>query len=178
MASPAFRVRPATRGDLTSIVEIYNHYVAHTPVTFEIAPTRPEERLDWFNEHSGPGRYRLLVATLDDGRIVGWATSSRFRPRAAYDTSVESSVYCRPGFEGQGIGSMLYEALFRAIREEDIERILAGITLPNPASVRLHHRFGFRRVGVFHRVGRKFGRYWDVAWFERPLRAEPASDAE
>jgi phosphinothricin acetyltransferase len=150
-------------------VEIYNHYVATSPATFEVSPVRRDDRVGWFHEHSNGGRYRLMVATEGADRVVGWATSSRFRPRAAYDTSVEASVYCRDGRSGRGIGSRLYATLFRAIAGEDIERILAGIALPNPASVALHQSFGFRRVGVFHRVGRKFERYWDVAWYERPL---------
>lgn len=148
---------------------MYNHYVEQTPVTFEVSSVRPAERSVWLREHSSGSRYRLWVAVDGSDRVVGWATSSPFRPRAAYATTVEASVYCRPGFVGLGIGSRLYRELFASIQDEDIERIVAGVTLPNPASVRLHRGFGFRRVGTFHRVGRKFDRYWDVAWFERPL---------
>ncbi|HLN50439.1 MAG TPA: GNAT family N-acetyltransferase [Thermoplasmata archaeon] len=166
-------VRPGHWSDLEELVTVYNHYVERTPVTFEVSPVRPSGRVSWLREHSSGGRYRLLVATSRSDRLLGWATSSPFRPRAAYDTTVESSVYCRPESVGRGIGSRLYAALFEALREEDIERIVAGVTLPNPASVRLHRRFGFRRVGTFHRVGRKFDRYWDVAWFERPARRSP-----
>jgi phosphinothricin acetyltransferase len=142
-------------------------------------PLIAEERRPWLEQHRSGGRHRLLVA-VEGSRIVGWATTSPFRPRAAYATTVESSVYCAPEHLGRGIGSRLYRALFEAIAQEDIERIVAGITLPNPASLRLHRRFGFRRVGTFHRVGRKFDRYWDVAWFERSLRsgAGPDSRAE
>ncbi len=172
MASLRISVRPGQKADLAAVLEIYNHYVEVSPATFEVAPVRVAERAGWFREHDSRGRYRLWVATDPGGRLVGWATSSPFRPRAAYATTVESSVYCRAGFEGHGIGSRLYESLFRSIQNEDIERVVAGITLPNPASVRLHRRFGFRRVGTFHRVGRKFGTYWDVAWFERPFRLE------
>jgi phosphinothricin acetyltransferase len=153
-------------------VEVYNHYVERTPVTFEVTPVRPADRIAWFREHSSGGRYRLIVATDRRGRVVGWATSSPFRPRAAYQTTVETSVYCRADSVGHGVGSRLYESLFASIQKEDIERVVAGITLPNRASVHLHRRFGFRRVGTFHRVGRKLGRYWDVAWFERPLHTE------
>ena len=164
------RVRPGRSADLPSVLDVYNHYVERSPATFEVALVRPSERAGWLHEHLAGGRYRLWVATDPEGLLVGWATSSPFRPRAAYATTVESSVYCRAGYEGRGIGSRLYESLFRSIAEEDIERVVAGITLPNPASVRLHRRFGFHRVGTFHRVGRKFDRFWDVAWFERPLR--------
>ena len=163
-------MRPGRSRDLGQVNATYNHYVERTAVTFEVSPVSASTRRTWFREHSGPGRYRFLVATDKEEHVLGWATSSPFRPRAAYATTVESSVYCRADSAGQGVGTVLYEALFRSIQEEDIERIVAGITLPNPASVRLHRRFGFQRVGIFHRVGRKFGRYWDVAWFERPLR--------
>ena len=170
------RVRPGERADLGEIVAIYNHYVTRTPITFETVPVRPEERTAWLDEHREKGPHRIQVATGRNDRVIGWATTSSFRPRAAYATTVESSVYCHPEARGQGVGSRLYASLFRSIEEEDIERIVAGITLPNPASVALHHRFGFRSVGVFTRVGRKLGRYWDVAWYERPLRLRTALD--
>ena len=110
------------------------------------------------------------MAADPDGTLLGYATTSRWRPKAAYDTTVESSVYCRPDVVGRGIGSALYSALFESLAGEDIHRIVAGVSQPNPASVALHLRFGFRQVGVFSNVGRKFGEYWDVAWFERPLK--------
>jgi phosphinothricin acetyltransferase len=74
-----------------------------------------------------------------------------------------------PEWTGHGIGRMLYERLFAALAEEDVHRAYAGITLPNPASVGLHERFGFTRIGVFTHAGRKFGRYWDVVWYEKQL---------
>ena len=174
---PAFTIRPADREDLAEILRIYNHYVERSPATFEVVPVQAEDRRGWLDEHTGGGRYRLLVATDSRAEVVGWATSSRFRPRAAYDTSVESSVYCRHGFQGRGIGTALYRALFQLLRSEDIERFVAGITLPNPASIRLHRGFGFRPVGTFHRIGRKFGRYWDVEWYERSARETLGPDA-
>ena len=84
---------------------------------------------------------------------------------------MEASIYCAPERVGRGIGTSLYRALFKAIAGEDINRIVAGITLPNDASVALHRSFGFTQVGVFTQNGRKFERYWEVAWFERPLVA-------
>ena len=143
-----------------------------TVATFEVTPVGAEERLPWLREHAGGGPHRLVLARDEGDQVVGWATTSSFRPRAAYATTVESSVYCRPGYEGRGVGSRLYGFLFASIESEDIERIVAGVALPNPASLALHARFGFRPVGTFTRVGRKFGRYWDVTWLERPLRSE------
>ena len=160
-------VRPASPADLARIVEIYNHYVLASPVTFDVEPLNVEQRSVWFREHSSGGRHRLLVADEEE-RVVGYATTSQFRERAAYNTTVEASVYCAPDAVGRGIGSALYRALFAAIAFEDINRVVAGITLPNPASIALHRSFGFVQVGVFTQVGRKFNRYWDVAWFERP----------
>ncbi len=95
-----------------------------------------------------------------------------FRPRAGYATTIGSSVYVRLDQLGHGPGTRLHATLFDSARAEAIERTMAGIALPNPASESLHRRFGFRRIGVFRRVGRKFGRFGDVAWFERGREAD------
>jgi phosphinothricin acetyltransferase len=162
-------IRAATLDDLPALTDIYNHYIIHTPITFDLQPYTPEARRGWFDEHAAGGRHRLLVAVSTAGEVLGYATSSRWRPKAAYDTTVESSIYCRMGATGQRIGTQLYGALFEAISEHDVHRIVAGMTLPNRASMSLHERFGFTRVGEFAEVGRKFGRYWDVAWYQRPM---------
>jgi phosphinothricin acetyltransferase len=162
------RIRSAARADLVRLTEIYNHYVLTSAVTFDLEPLTVEQRAGWFQEHADTGRHRLLVAD-EEGLVLGYASTSGFRARAAYDTTVEASVYCAPGAVGRGIGRALYRALFAAIAGEDVNRIVAGITLPNDASVALHRSFGFVQVGVLSQNGRKFDRYWDVAWFERPL---------
>ncbi|MFG2674570.1 GNAT family N-acetyltransferase [Streptomyces sp. NPDC048445] len=179
------QVRPGIEGDLEALTDIYNHYVRETALTFDTAPFTPGQRLPWLRSYPVDGPHRLLVAqdvrNVDapgaDGpdtggpapRILGYATSSAFRPKAAYSTSVEVSVYCAPGAAGRGIGTLLYTALFEALAGEDLHRAYAGITQPNEASVRLHDRFGFRHLGTYAEVGRKFGRYWDVAWYEKRL---------
>ena len=163
------KVRAAADTDLGALTEIYNHYVTNTAITFDVRPFEPAERRAWFDEHAGQGRYRLLVAE-DDRGVLGYATTSRWRPKPSYDTTVESTVYCRADAVGGGVGKALYESLFDAISGEDIQQIVAGVALPNAASIALHERLGFRQVGVFTGVGRKFDRYWDVAWFQRPLR--------
>lgn len=162
-------VRAAIAGDLPALTEIYNHYVLHTAVTFDLLPFAPEDRQSWFDAHAASGPHRLIVAE-DAGRVAGYASSSRWRPKAAYDTTVESSVYCRYDAIGRGIGTLLYRTLFEMLEEEDVHRVVAGVALPNDASVRLHEGAGFRQVGIFTGVGRKFDRFWDVAWFERPLK--------
>lgn len=163
-------IRPAMLDDLPALTAIYNHYIVHTPITFDVRTFDAEGRRPWFDEHAIGGPHRLLVAEAPNSVIAGYATTSRWRPKPAYDTTVESSVYCHPGWVGRGIGTQLYEALFAAIAGEDVHQIVAGATLPNAASVKLHERLGFRQVGVFRAVGRKFGTFWDVGWFQRPLR--------
>ncbi|MBD0746440.1 GNAT family N-acetyltransferase [Streptomyces sp. CBMA152] len=164
------QVRPGVEADVEALTEIYNHYVRETAITFDTVAFTPQERLSWLRSHPEDGPHRLLVAQdVQTARILGYATSSAFRPKAAYSTSVEASVYLAPDAGGRGVGSLLYEALFEALRKEDVHRVYAGMTLPNEASARLHARFGFAYVGTYREVGRKFDRYWDVAWYEKEL---------
>ena len=161
-------IRPGTIDDLPRLVEIYNHYIVNTPVTFDLEPHTVEERRPWFEQFAATGRHQLLVAE-DAGHVIAYAGTHQFRTKAAYDTTVETTIYCAPDAVRRGVGRALYEALFAAIAQEDIHMLVAGITLPNEASVKLHELFGFRETGVFHAVGRKFDQYWDVGWYERKL---------
>lgn len=168
------QVRPGVEGDLTALTDIYNHYVRETPITFDTAVFTPEERRPWLLSHPEDGPHRLMVATATDPtgnsqEILGYATSSPFRPKPSYATSVEVTIYLAPHTGRHGIGTLLYKALFEALADEDVHRAYAGIAQPNEASTRLHERFGFRYVGTYREVGRKFGRYWDVAWHEKDL---------
>lgn len=164
------QVRPGVEGDLRALTDIYNHYVRETPITFDTTVFTPEERRPWLLSHPEDGPYLLKVAAdADSQEILGYATSSPFRPKPAYATSVEVTIYLAPHAGGRGIGTLLYKALFEALADEDVHRAYAGIAQPNEASQRLHERFGFRHVGTYREVGRKFGRYWDVAWFEKDL---------
>ncbi len=160
------RVRNAQRADLVRITEIYNHYVLNTPITFDVEPYTLERREPWFEQFAETGRHRLLVAE-ENGIVVGYVGTTKFRPKAAYETTVETTIYCAPEAVGKNIGKRLYAELFDALQGEDIHRYVAGYTLPNDASEALHRRFGFKRVGIFSENGRKFGKYWDVCWTER-----------
>jgi phosphinothricin acetyltransferase len=164
-------VRAALPADVPALTDIYNHYVRTSGVTFDTTEFTVEERQEWFSHYATTGPHRLLVAVDGDsaGMVVGYATSSPFRPKPGYLTSVETSVYLRPDAIGRGLGTLLYRAIFDALAGQDLHRAYAGVALPNDASVRLHERFGFREIGTYVEVGRKFGRYWDVLWFERPL---------
>ena len=159
-------VRPAAAADLAALTGIYNHYVENTHVTFDTEPFSDREQ--WFGQFLERGPHRVFVAE-DEGRIAGYASSTRFRHKPAYATSVETTVYLAPDAGRRGFGSALYEALFTALADEDVHRAYAGVALPNPGSVAFHERFGFERIGLYREVGRKFGRYWDVVWYERAL---------
>jgi phosphinothricin acetyltransferase len=159
-------IAPGSTADLEAISGIYDHYVRTSAISFDIEPATIGWRREWFERFSDRGRHRLLVAR-DNEEAIGYAASVPYRPRAAYGPSVETSVYVAPSHLGRGVGSALYGALLSELEREDVHRAYAGIAMPNPASVRLHERCGFRQAGYFTEQGRKFGRYWDVAWFER-----------
>jgi phosphinothricin acetyltransferase len=161
-------IRNARDDDLPRLTEIYNHYIRTTAITFDIEPYTVESRRPWFEQFADSGPHRLFVAE-QDGAVVAYAGSHKFRDKQAYETTVETTIYCAPEGTGRGVGTALYTALFDAIRGEDLHIAIAGITLPNDASVALHERFGFTPAGLMHDVGRKFDRYWDVAWFEKRL---------
>ena len=166
----ALIIRAATRADVPRLTEIYNYYVIHTPVTFDLEPYTVERRMEWFAQFDTKGMHRLLVAE-GNGLVLGYAGSMRFRPKPAYDTTVETTIYTAKEVVGKGIGRKLYSVLFEALLPEDVHRIVGGFTLPNEGSRKLHEYFGFKPVGTFSEVGYKFGKYWDVAWMERPLRS-------
>ncbi len=165
-------LRRVEQGDLQILTDIYNHYIRETPVTFDIEPRTAAQRQAWLDGFASAGRYQCFVA-VKDGRAVGWASSHPYKDRAAYDTTVLSSIYLAPDATGQGLGRRLYGALFDALAGEDIHRVFGGIALPNEASVRLHCAFGFEQVGIYREIGRKFGRYWDVATYLRPFGGQP-----
>jgi len=162
-------LRPGGPADLPALTDIYNHYVIETPITFDIEPFSVEGRRPWLEQFTDDGPHRLLVAEAPTGHLLGYASSHAFRYKPAYDTSIETTVYLAPSATGRGFGTRLYAALFEALRGQDLHRAYAGVAQPNPASMGLHEKLGFKQVALYHEVGRKFGRYWDVAWLERTL---------
>ncbi len=161
-------VRSGAVGDLAAITDIYNHYVRTSPATFDLEPVSLENRREWMSHYGSSGRHRLLVAA-EGSTITGYANCGRVREKPGYLTSVEFTVYVHPDHQGRGIGTRLYAGLFDALAGEDVHRAYAAIVIPNPASIALHERFGFRPAGLYREIGRKFGKYWDVQWFERAL---------
>lgn len=159
-------IRRGREDDLAAIQAIYAPYVRATAITFDIEVPTMEARRAWFARFGDGGPHQLFVAE-EAGRVCGYACTHPFREKAAYGTTVETSVYLADEARGRGLGGRLYRQLFAALEGEDVHRVVAGITLPNEASVALHARFGFEPVGVLHEVGRKLGRYWDVLWMQR-----------
>jgi len=168
----AAEIRFAESADLNRLVEIYNHYVVDTHITFDTDPFAVTERIRWFNQFAETGAHRLLVAETGGG-IAGYASSTALKRRAAYNTSVETTIYLDPEQFGCGIGTRLYgELLDQLIAEDSAHRAYGGIALPNDASVALHRKLGFEHVGSYHEVGFKFDKYWDVDWFEKDVSGQ------
>ncbi len=162
-------VRHGCRDDLAAINKLYNQFILTTPITFDIVPIHMDVRSDWFSRFSPEGPHQLIIAELG-GVFCGYAASMQFRKKAAYATSVETTIYVDPRNQGQGVGKVLYSHLFEQLETEDVHRAYAGITWPNEASVALHESFGFVQIGLYQEVGRKFGQYWDVAWYQKAQR--------
>ncbi len=162
------QIRPSVIDDLPSLTDMYNHYILHTAITFDIEPYTVEGRKVWYSQFADTGRHQLLVAELNN-EVIGFACSAPFKPKQAYETSVEVSIYLTPDRQGQGVGKRLYEALFDALAKEDVHRAYAGISLPNAPSRTIHQKFGFKSVGIYREVGRKFGKYWDIEQFEKAI---------
>ena len=167
---PSLSVRAAAVNDAPAINRIYNHYVRNTAITFDIEPWNTQRRTAWIDEFADPeSPYHAVVAELD-GKITGFAYNSRFRPRAAYRLSTETTIYTSPETRARGTGTALYKNLFQRIENTELHRAYAVIALPNPRSIAFHQRFGFSPIGTLHEVGRKFDRYVDVTWFEKALK--------
>lgn len=167
----ASTIRVAVPGDLSRIVDIYNYYVTHSHATFDVTPFTVGERVPWFAGFSETGPYRLLVAERDN-QLNGWCCSIPFQDKPAYDISVETTVYVDPDAVGRGIGRALYTKLLEGLEAAGLHGAYAGIALPNDASVALHEHCGFRMIGKYEEVGRKFDRYWTVAWYGKRLQQD------
>lgn len=168
LAGPT-RVRDATIADLPAVAAIYTHYVLRTTITFNTEVRTPREWIDRFEREIHDGPYHLLVADRH-GTVVGFVETQRFRPKPAYDRSVELSVYVAPDAQGHGVGSSLYaELLERLVADERFHRAYAIVALPNDPSIAFHERWGFAHRGTLTETGYKFGHYLDVAYYEREL---------
>jgi L-amino acid N-acyltransferase YncA len=166
------QVRDATAADAEACAAIYAPYVTDTPITFETdVPTTREmaRRIAAARE-----KHAWLVLE-DDGRVVGYAYGGLYKERPAYRWACEVSVYVERTRRRTGAGRALYEALFERLAGRGYRMAVAGMTLPNDASVGLHRALGFELVGTYRRIGYKHGAWHDVAWTQRPLVTDDAS---
>lgn len=165
MNTPTLRL--ATEADLPAINEIYNHYVLRSTCTYQLEPETLEARTAWFHHHPHD-KYPVTVAELD-GQIAGWGALSKFRDRAAYDGTVEASVYIRDGLHRRGLGRLLLSDLIERARAAGFHTLLGGASADQTASLALQESHGFTRVAHFREVGCKFGQWLDVVFMQLML---------
>lgn len=157
-------IRTAAVKDAPQLLAIYAPYVLSTPITFEIEVPSLED----FQERirTTLEKYPYLVAVQGE-MIVGYAYASAFKSRAAYNWSVETSIYIAQECQGQGIGHQLYTQLESCLKRQHIRNVCACITYPNPLSISFHEAFGYKTVAHFHQSGYKFGTWHDMIWMEK-----------
>ena len=166
-------IRAVVINDARQIVDIYNHYITHSMATFEEDPIEPEslskriqETLDndlpWFVAEE-------ICEQTQESQVIGYAYASKWKGRCAYRYSVEVTVYLSPELSTKGWGTKLYEALFLALKQKSIHIVMAGISLPNEASIALHEKFGMKKVAHFDEIGFKFNQWVDVGYWQGKL---------
>jgi L-amino acid N-acyltransferase YncA len=156
-------IRPATVNDGFAISCIYNHYVLHTVVTFEEVPVSANEMQQRIKDIQS--KYAWLVCE-EDSIVTGYAYAGPWKTRAAYRHAVEISVYLDPARTGKGIGKQLYATLIKEMQVLKMHAVIGGVALPNDASIKLHEGLGFKKIGQFLEVGKKFGKWVDVGYWE------------
>lgn len=172
------RIRSITAADAQAVADIYSPFVSDAATSFELVPPDAAEIQKRIRDLTP--KFPWLVFE-GDSRVLGYAYASTHRTRQAYQWSADVSVYIHPTVRNKGVGRALYTALFDLLRRQGYFNAYAGITLPNPGSVRLHESMGFTPVGVYTRVGFKFDRWHDVLWLQLRLlensfpQHEPAS---
>ncbi len=161
-------LRDAQPSDAPDILEIVNHYILNTCVTFDETPVDVHwvrNKIAYTREH-----YPYIVAE-EEGRVVGYAYASAFRSKSAYRHTVESTVYLHPGSTGKGIGSQLYKELLERLQKQGVHTVVAVIGVPNPASERLHQKLGFHHAGNLSQVGFKHGKWLDTSYWVKALES-------
>jgi L-amino acid N-acyltransferase YncA len=169
--SATLTVIDADEAHLAGIAEIYAVAARDTPATFDLEGLPLSSWRSALSAVDPVAGNFLLAAVGDAGEVLGYAKSGRYRERPAYATTREVSVYVAEAARGRGVGRALYDALLARLGASDARLAVAGVGEPNPASTALHLACGFTVVGTFVGVGTKFGRSWDVTWYQRPLSA-------
>jgi len=166
--APAAMIRDATAADAAQVVDIYNHYVLHTAITFEAAVVTAQEMAARIADVQTTFPW---IVHETDGKIDGYCYAAKWRTRAAYRFAVETTIYLLPDLGRRGLGTLLYNEVLNRLRAQGLHVVIGGIALPNDASVGLHERLGFVKVAHFPEVGRKFNRWIDVGYWQLTLDA-------
>lgn len=163
---PPVQIRKAVLADLETITDIYNEAILTTTATFDTEPKTVSERLPWFESHDP--RHPILVAVLQ-GRVVGWASLTRWSDRPAYSDTAETSFYVKAEFRRQGIGRQLKTAIIEEARRLQFHTLIARVAAGSQESLHLNQSAGFVHVGTLKEVGRKFGKLLDVHILQKML---------
>ena len=161
------RIRSAHAADAGAIAAIYNHYISDSCITFETEAVSEADMATRVRDTLAIPLPWLVAETA--GQVAGYAYASKWKGRCAYRFSVETTIYLDPDATGDGVGTTLYAALIDAVRAASMRSAIGGIALPNDASIRLHERLGFRKVGHFERVGYKHDQWIDVGYWQLQL---------
>lgn len=156
-------IRPCEPRDYPAICAIHNFYIEHTVINFEEAPLELEDIEE--RVLACTRSYPWLVCA-EENDLVGYAYANRWQLRCAYRSCVETTIYLAPGAGGNGYGKALYTSLLDRLRQLGLHTAVAGIALPNPASIALHERCGYSKVAHFAEVGWKQGRWVDVGYWQ------------
>lgn len=159
-------LRKATLDDAEAIREIYNYEVLNSLVTLDLTPRSEAEQRHWIAEHSGV--YPAIVAVID-GRVAGFASLSPYRPRPGYSTTVEDSIYVGADYRKQGVGTALLNEILKLAEQHGFHSCMARVMADHQASLSLHESCGFFVVGIEREVGRKFGKWLNIALLQKLL---------
>lgn len=159
-------IRQIKLSDVERILPIYNFHVENTIVTFDIVPLTTEQYSEKVKRISG--EYPFLVFE-EDNELLGFAYASKWRPKPAYNQTVETTVYMHNNAQGKQVGTKLYTELLKQLKDQDYKVAIGGVSLPNEQSIRFHEKFGFEKVAHFSKVGKKFDKWIDVAFWQLNL---------
>jgi phosphinothricin acetyltransferase len=157
-------IRIAKIQDLNQVTEIYNYAILETNATFDTEPKTIDDQKNWFKKH---GKKNPIIVAEQDGKIVGWASLSKYDKKPAYSDTAELSLYIRPENQKKGIGKKLMKRIIKEGEKAGLHAIIARITDGNKVSIHLHEMFGFKHVGILREVGFKFGKRLDVYIMEK-----------
>ena len=162
-------IRPATKEDVFRIMEIYNDAILNTTATFDTEIKTEVDRMEWFNAHDK--QHSVIVGEIG-GRVIGYASLTRWSDRCAYDGTAEVSVYVDPDFRSRGVGKKLLDVLTIEGEKAGLHNLISRISEGNLSSIHIHELFGFTHIGVMKEAGKKFGKFLDVHMMQKLLKKD------